>query len=555
MPIHEKTSVNFLTQRIIWQGCIVFFLALLVRFLGNSTLPLHTDELLHVLAGQSWASEGSFRILDGEYLRARGYTILTGTTFELFGRNDLFIARLPSVLAGSLLAAAIFIWLSRVAGTIPAWIGAVMFCFTSYAIVISQFARFYALHALLIWFGSAAVYALMSSSQMSRALKLIVAALLAFSIAMHLQVTTVIALLALLSWVLVDLSSQPFIRSALKDKRLRAWLALACILLLLILIAGGWIFGGEFRYTPSWNLADQNNVLYYVKEFGRSMPLILLLLPLALVLAASQWPRPALFCFIMAVVPVIFHSFGGMKSARYVFYSMPYLFSLWGMALYVLGHALYATIEGGVQALQKNIPVNFSYLGKRCLILFVIVISLLGGLMANPIYRDTLKSLKYSLALCVRDPAALIAPPPDAPWSTHQYELRAAVGSPSVLIVGHDFRAVAYLASFDLLLNTTRVLDAGAEFALDPRTGRRAIMSGKAVTQVVECYPDGVIVIPNDRWRTYLGISDDAADAIEQLTHSITPAIDGFHIFKWQGRRVPAACESIRKVVVGVRHS
>jgi predicted membrane-bound mannosyltransferase len=192
------SHMSFCTSRSLWwRAGFIFLVALAVRLLGASSNPVHVDELYHLLAGRSWAEEGTFRMLDGEYLRSRGFTALVGYTFELFGRSDLYIARLPSVLAGALLASAIFIWLSRQASIQAGWLGALLFCFSSYAIVNTQFTRFYALQALTVWLGAAAIYKLLALPDPRRGWWLMAAASIAFLAAIHLQITTVIAIMAL----------------------------------------------------------------------------------------------------------------------------------------------------------------------------------------------------------------------------------------------------------------------------------------------------------------------------------------------------------------------
>lgn len=562
MSTQAGDKVSPKIQGVVWQSCMVFAIALLVRFIGNSTTPIHPDELLHLLAGQSWAAEGTFRILDGEYLRARGYTMLTGLAFELFGRSDLFVARLPAILAGAVLVASLFYWLYRVAGAAPAWVGALLFCFVSYSIVFSQFTRFYALQALLVWLGSILVYKTFTSLQWTRALLpqvlgRLLLVLFIFAIALHLQVSSAIAMVALGTWVLVDSLAQPWAKPILQNRQYRPWLISAGIALLALGLIGAWMMAGEFRAVASWNDVNRNNVLYYFIEFFFTMPLIWLFLPLAFLLAVSYWPRPALFCLLMTAIPLVIHSFGGMKGARYVFYTMPYLFALWGMAIAVLWPMFMASIRKGVDALQLMIPGRFPAAFKQTLVGAFALVIIVGAIIMNSAFRDTIKSLKHSLAAIAAEPATIIATPPDPPWDTNQSALREVVGQPSILIVGDDLSAASYIPDFDLLLNTFRVMDAKppTEFALDRRTGRKSIMSGQTLAEVINCYPDGVIVIPDKFWRDTFGISDDAADTIERMAQPVTPAIKGFHIYKWRGSEAPDSCGAIWQQVKGEEKS
>jgi hypothetical protein len=281
--------------------------------------------------------------------------------------------------------------------------------------------------------------------------------------------------------------------------------------------------------------------------------LLWLFLPLAAVLAIARWPRPALFCLVMTIIPVVLQSLGGMKSSRYVFYAFPFWFALWGMAVAALLPALWRTVLEGVAGLQRatswTIPA-----GMARLLAGAVMLMILGSaVIAHPIYRETAKSLRREAVAILHDPTLLTAPPPDLPWSEHSAKLQVALGHPSVLLVGDDFHAIAYLGDFDLLVNTHRTQDIGpgGEYVLDPRTGRRAISTPENIARIVECFPDGAFVVSDSRWRTYIGVSDKAADAIEHLMVPYEPAIPGFHIFKWQGSTPGSGCEEVRALATG----
>jgi hypothetical protein len=499
-------------------------------------------------------------MLDGEYLRGRGFTALTGYTFELFGRADLFIARLPSILGGALLVAAIFVWLSRQAGLLAGWAGALLFCFASYAIVYTQFTRFYSLQALLVWLGAIAVYAALAEPARRKCLVLWVFALVTFLVALHLQITTAIAMLALAVWAVIDLLSPPKMRQCCAQMWRKTWLKLVVVLLILaaavVLAKFGGKLIGEFRFTPRWAEPDRNNYLYYFFEFFFSMPLLWLFLPLAAVLAIARWPRPALFCLVMTIVPMVLQSFGGMKSSRYVFYAFPFWFALWGMAAAVLLPALWRTVLEGIAGLRRATSWQIPDSAAKLLAGVVMLMVVGGAIVAHPIYRDTAQSLRRDLVAVWHDPTRLNAPPPDLPWSDHSAKLQVALGHPSILLVGDDFHAIAYLGDFDLLVNTHRTQDIkpGGEYVRDPRTGRRAISTPENIAKIVECFPDGAFVVSDSRWRTYIGVSDQAANAIENLMERQEPAIPGFHIYKWHGSTHGNGCEEVRALATGHRH-
>jgi hypothetical protein len=363
--------------------------------------------------------------------------------------------------------------------------------------------------------------------------------------------------MALGIWGLIDLWSSPLVRQRASNiwaRPKRRWSLLALMMVSIVgiaLISGSLVH--QFRYTPRWAVPDQNNVLYYFLEFFFSMPILWLFLPIAACIALAKWPRPALFCVVMTVVPLVLQSFGGMKSSRYVFYAMPFLFAIWAMAVTVLLPAAWRLIQQGGQGLQQATGFRFAPWVFQSLAAGVMFLTLLMAVIANPIYRDTIKSLLHRAKEIAHQPALLDSAPPDPPWTERLTELRERVGQPSVLLVGDDFHAIAYLGGFDLLINTHRTEDIAptGEFVLDPRTGRRAISTPENIARVVGCYPDGAILVSEERWRSYIGVSDQAADAIEQLATPAQPAIPGFRLFTWQGRAVSGDCAEIQPLVTG----
>src|SRR5918992_793088 len=103
-------------------------LALAVR-LAWLHADLHIDELYHLLAARGWSESGIPRIGEGVYDRAFLFTALIGWWQEIFGAGVL-VARLPSVIAGTALVLAVFLWTRRVAGPLAAWVAGLLLAFS-----------------------------------------------------------------------------------------------------------------------------------------------------------------------------------------------------------------------------------------------------------------------------------------------------------------------------------------------------------------------------------------------------------------------------------------
>ena len=87
--------------------------------------------------------------------------------------------------------ACIFIWIRGFAGTGVAWVATIVFLLSPFSVRTFQFARFYAIHALLFWLGAVATYAAtVDRSSFHRALMFAVAAAACFAGAFYLQITT-----------------------------------------------------------------------------------------------------------------------------------------------------------------------------------------------------------------------------------------------------------------------------------------------------------------------------------------------------------------------------
>src|SRR5687768_5411283 len=85
-------------------GC----LALAVR-LPNLDHAAELDELYHFFAAQSWLAEGQLRVAEGVYARTALFTIFLAQWLGIFGEN-LVVARLPSLIAGTALVVLVFLW-------------------------------------------------------------------------------------------------------------------------------------------------------------------------------------------------------------------------------------------------------------------------------------------------------------------------------------------------------------------------------------------------------------------------------------------------------------
>jgi hypothetical protein len=255
----------------------------------------------------------------------------------------------------------------------------------------------------------------------------------------------------------------------------------------------------------------------------------------------------------MFLVPLALQSFAGMKNIRYVFYTFPFFFCLWGIAAAgvatVSSRALAAAIgrriapSGG----RRNPPRARVAATAALAALAVVVV------ITSTEFTHTARDLVRDARASLRDPASMTGEPPDAPWTGAAAQLRAAIGAPSLFVTAEDLHTMYYLGSFDLLLNRSRVSDLKppVDFSRDFRTGRRVVGSGERLVAVTRCYPDGIVLIPNDRWRIWWAVPNDAADAIEAFATPVRPGVPGFHLYRWRHEVSDPACARIVNEVKG----
>jgi hypothetical protein len=170
-----------------WLGIILLLLvAVTVRLIDLDRLPV-TDELYTTLAARGWMHDGEPRIAEGLYTRAQLYTLLLAGWLGAFG-DDVVGARSLSLIAGGLLVVAVFVWVRLVADNLAAWIAGLFVALDPLSVQISQYVRFYAMHALVFWLATIAAYALVAGQVPQRAkVWVALASVLGLLIAAHLQ--------------------------------------------------------------------------------------------------------------------------------------------------------------------------------------------------------------------------------------------------------------------------------------------------------------------------------------------------------------------------------
>lgn len=517
---------------------LLILLALLVRLPLIGEAPM-MDELYHLFAAKSWLAEGELAIADGVYTRASGYTKLIALGFDLFGEH-IEVLRMIGVIAAALSLIALFFWTRTVAGAAAAWIAALLFCFWPDGIAVSVNHRFYAPHGMLFLLGAIGVYLMIDKRdwwEKSTLIALGIGAAFLLALALLLQKTTLIGIAGVALWGSLIIGV-PWLKSLETAQR---WMALAAAAVLGVgafaVLALSGIGAGlldAFRWTPAWAAASQNQFWFYHALLTLYYPTLWSATGIGVLIAMAYRPRPVGFCLCIFIPAFILQSLGGMKHFRYLYYAMPFLFVIWGMALAHLLERFWPFLK---DATDKTLDVLAPNLPRRPLRFGLIGAVLLFTLIANAASIKTVAML-----------AGVTVPPMTKPpeWDVANEVLEPWLEG-AILLTTSEMETLYAFDRYDMLISNSRMsellrnngghLDGETigEFSLDWRTGRPVISEPASLDLVMSCFPKGVIVSNVYRWRYDPQLDDEVADLIEaKATKVDLPPSSMIRAYRWE---------------------
>jgi hypothetical protein len=531
---------------------MVALVAATVRlYMAGHESQLLWDELFHLLAARSWADGHTLVIANGIYGRAWLFTALIGELYRLFGES-VFVARLPSLLAGTGWVVAVFLWTRSVASAPAAWIAAMLFCFAPASLFLSQFIRFYALHGLLFWIVAVNWYAVVCRSIPSTEVAWrIVLLLVSGGIALHLQLTTVIGLLVLGVWSAAEVGRQ-WLDPELRTTKLRVLIAGGVIA---GLVGAGYLaVGGLDHWIDLYRgsavfVAQQraDNVVAYHQMLVSQFPTLWTLLPLAVLVGMRAMPRPVLFSTTMFLGVVLIHSFAGRREERYIAYAMPYFFVLWGIAIAVVWPQINRVSRMAVTS-ALGTAANFRTLEKP-LGAGLALAAVIFAILSNPATVSAAKRLRSPQEFPTQ---------PTSHWRDASEVLRPWLERAEVLVTTNGTYAQYYFGDYDFEVsrNIVSQTDTAEEFGRDRRTGRLAISEPESVRSVLSCFQTGLFVGHAHQWRhARNGISNEAIEVlVGESTEIVTPKEWRMKVFYWEHPVKPdsGCCVDVRRRLSGV---
>jgi len=441
---------------------VIFALAIVLR-IGLLDIAPEFDELYHLLAARSWINDGTLAILDGEYVRGSYFTKAVASVMAGFG-EDLATGRLLTVLVGGLIPVVLFVWVNRAVGLAVALIVAAFTVVWPQGILEAQTMRFYAPQVLAYVMGASALYMAIAQPPSNRVLWGVVA-IASWAIALHLQITSAVGIAAAIGAAYVIVLFDKI--SSLRGRIIAIGLTLLAGLLVLAAMYQTGILEkaiAYYRWTPGHAERLRDYHSFYHHQFTRIYGPLWWATPFAALIALWARPRIAFYALTIFFCCFLIHSFGGMKSLRYLSYASPMLFIVWAITAVWIWEMIAARIGAKVAS-------------------GVAAVAAIGVVALTGFAGEALRFAQgedYRPREDWRNATAIIGDWDTVPFKATTRELHFA----------------EYIGDYDIVVSHSRVTEIvpPVDFTLDFRTGRPAIGAADSVNAMLDCAPEGVMV-------------------------------------------------------------
>jgi len=467
------------------------------------------DELLHILAARGIVETGLPAIAGGMYERGELYTRLVAFALVQFGDTPI-TARLPSLAGGVLLVLLLSFWVGRKAGLLAGVSAGLFLCVVPATLDVAVFARFYTLHALVMFMMFAAAFeASLPYKHLSARFGWSILAMTLLPLGWHLQETTLIAAVAVVAGMLVVLAMAHWavVREFVRSYPIAVFGSCFSLLFVGLVVLAELGLWDRFSAAPLWASGRADRYHYYLVAFSKDMPLLWPLLPAAVVIGISdpRTRRIASFCATVLVVSLVFHSFAGAKAVRYVYYVVPMACAIWGVA--VANIVARALERGDWVAPKGSGPLRWTLPGMM----------LLGLIMS----QEGIRSMR--LVAGRLQPTVALSYGAEADWGPAMAPLDPALRSADMVITSNAMKALFFLGRYDYELNASIVpeTDTGLEFGVDARTGERAIATAKSMERVLDLPGSALVVLEEEKIGKANGVPADAVVVIQSRCRSV----------------------------------
>lgn len=533
-----------------YEPVLVFLLALATRLPHLNHVP-HKDELNHLLAARALLETGTLEMAPGAspYERAWGFTYLVAGVFRLVGEN-LVAGRVPALLAGAALAVVIFWWVRREAGRLGGWVAGLLMIFSPVAIMLSQWIRFYTIHALLFVAACLLVFQAMSSAPQTFRTRasMLAAAVICLLLALHLQVLTLVGAAALGLWVV--LVGLPAAYRRVSSPGSRLWLTAGLSLLAVTLVAAVVLSGfldhlrGLAGYADLWALERTDDTRYYHRLLLGQYPTLWTLFPLALLIAAASRWRAALLCATVFGAAFVVHSLAAWKAERYLFYALPLFFAAWGIAV---GSATPWVMQRARMALRAATRKPLPARAEGVIIALILAGVALFAAFGNPASSYAVKVMTVGDAEW-RGWGGYRGNPD---WVAAGNAVAADLARADVVMGSYDVTALYALNRLDYLLRRVGSTEGDVpDFHIRSKSGVPIVSTPGALQLVMTCYRSGLIFIERTHHGADWSVTPELVHHLEEHAELIPlPEEWRLFVYRWSTSdpQEAAACEALSR--------
>jgi hypothetical protein len=507
---------------------VAIFVASVAFRLGLLDSAIFFDEFYHILAAQGLLETGEPRIGTGTYDRVYGYTWFISKIFA-FAENDIAAARISSIVIASLLIVVSFLWIRRHAGWTAAVIAAALAILSPIGIETANAIRFYVWQGFAFFLFATAVYAAsVETLRMGRRIACWCAAAVLLVVSVYLQPLSAIGLAAVGLWWGVAVFLPWAWRREARISIIGGLLILGAIAFAaafaLGLVDAAW---RELRFAPDWAAAVKDSEGYYHRFLLTNYATLWPAFPLAAIAGLFYRPRPALFCAMVFVVAFVFLSLAGMKSWRYIYFIMPFLFGV-----YAIGIA--GVLAGIRRAVTSVAPGTASGVAAAAGVLLLVAAFLTNDAfpqsfaMARGEYEATEKGDWFGVA------------PVLVPMITDDM----IIGTP------RELQAFYHLGRADVTVSVSRLSELAekTDFETDPRTGLPTVGTAEGAAHLIECTSHGIFIVPSGvaTWIQPIFPEPETYDGPAKLTRVPEAAPFGFDVITWETPSVDfSACADV----------
>jgi|GEM_PF-414959 len=539
---------NRSTRLLVVEAAAVLILAVATRLFNLDHTP-HVDELNHVLAARALLENGTLEIVAGAepYTRAWGFTYLVAAMFLAFGES-LVAARVPALIGSALLVLLLFVWVRKEAGRAGAWTAALLFNIAPVSIELSQWSRFYTLHALAFFVACLLTYWMLSPPYRVRRVSVIMllTAIASLGVAFHFQITTVVGISGLLLWVIlvglpILLRALPRRAQQIKFLGVATGLALAGMGLLIHSGTVEWAVSRALRVDP-WAAQDAGNIRFYHWLFLDLYPPLWALFPIAVLVAGATRFRATLLCLCIFSVGFVAHSLAAWKTERYIFYLLPFFFALWGIAI---GGAL-PWVRSRVDLVLKNLGAEQLRSRARSILgAGLIGLALLFAAFSSPSTSYGIKMLyvsdddwEWRWGGWYRG---------HADWGRAAEALKPLTQEAEVLLGSMDLALLHAFGRADYLI---RAVPTGAHYAsplpVRRKTGVPILSTAKSLGRVMSCHATGIVLIDRSQYNRDHFVSTELVNLLEERAFPISTPEPRLVAYQWEEETAdPVACEKL----------